>query len=150
MSIFRKFKLPELLRKGKRESEIVENIQRFNCNELAAKQRIGQGTFGDVYTTDYKGPGDVKSETVVVKKMLQMLDQEEKKLFFKEVELLNGLQHENIVELKGVCCQPPAMMLEYVYFDFKTFGGDVRIPGGGGGLPYESAYESDGDARRLA
>ena len=59
--------------------------------------------------------------------MIQVLDQEEKKLFFKEVELLNGLHHANIVKLKGVCCQPPAMMLEYVYFDFKLFGQDVRV-----------------------
>ena len=79
------------------------------------------------YTTDYKGPGDASCETVVVKKILQVLDQEEKKLFFKEVELLNGLQHTNIVRLKGVCCQPLAMMLEYVYFDFAQFAQDVRV-----------------------
>ena len=127
MSFFRKFKLPQLVRRGKSEHEIAESIPRFNCNGLAVKQRIGQGAFGDVYTTDYKGPGDASCETVVVKKMLQVLDQEEKKLFFKEVELLNGLQHTNIVRLKGVCCQPLAMMLEYVYFDFAQFDLDVRV-----------------------
>ena len=42
------------------------------------------------------------------------LDQEEKKLFYKEVRLLNDLQHPNIVRLKGVSFQPLAMMLEYV------------------------------------
>lgn len=41
------------------------------------------------------------SEAVVIKKMIEMLDQDEKKLFFKEVELLNGLRHTNIVKLKG-------------------------------------------------
>ena len=127
MSFFRKFKLPQLVRRGKSEHEIVESIPRFNCNDLAVKQRIGQGAFGDVYTTDYKGPGDASCETVVVKKILQVLDQEEKKLFFKEVELLNGLQHTNIVRLKGVCCQPLAMMLEYVYFDFAQLAQDVRV-----------------------
>ena len=49
--------------------------------------------------------------------MLQVLDQEEKKLFYKEVELLHGLHHGNIVRLKGVSCQPLAMMLEYVCTD---------------------------------
>lgn len=59
--------------------------------------------------------------------MLQALDQEENKLFFKEVALINGLNHPNIVTLKGVCHQPLAMMLEYLYFDFKLFGEDVRV-----------------------
>ena len=63
-------------------------------------------------------------ETVVVKKMLHVLDESEKKLFFKEAALLNGLQHHNIVKLLGVCHQPQAIMLEYVYFDFKLFGVD--------------------------
>ena len=76
MSVFRKFKLPQLLRKG--GSEIGEEIPRFKCGELPIKQRIGQGSFGDVYTTEYRGAGDTKCHTVVVKKMLQVLDQGEK------------------------------------------------------------------------
>ena len=71
-----------------------------------------------------RASGDTKCHTVVVKKMLQVLDQEEKKLFYKEVRLLNDLQHPNIVQLKGVSFQPLAMMLEYIYFDFKLFGHD--------------------------
>ena len=103
MSIFRKFKLPQLLRKGPGGNVIDGSIARFNCNDLPVKERIGQGTFGDVYTVEYKGSGDATRETVVIKKMLQVLDQEEKKLFYKEIELLHGLQHVNIVRLKGVC-----------------------------------------------
>ena len=41
--------------------------------------------------------------------------------------LLNELHHANIVTFKAVCCQPFAMMLEYVYFDFKPFGQGVRV-----------------------
>lgn len=44
--------------------------------------------------------------------MLHVLDDEEKKLFSKEVALLHDLKHKNIVEFKAVCCQPLAMMLE--------------------------------------
>ena len=124
MSVFRKFKLPQLLRKGPPASEIGEDIPRFKCSELPLKQRLGQGSFGDVYTAEYRASGDTKCHTVVVKKMLQVLDQEEKKLFYKEVRLLNDLQHPNIVQLKGVSFQPLAMMLEYIYFDFKLFGHD--------------------------
>ena len=78
MSSFRKFKLPQLLRKGYPEDEISRNIQRFDCTEIPVKEIIGQGAFGDVYTTDCKGPGDAKCEKVVIKKILQFLDKEGK------------------------------------------------------------------------
>ena len=53
MSVFRKFKLPQLLRKGPPASETGEDIPRFKCSELPLKQRLGQGSFGDVYTAEY-------------------------------------------------------------------------------------------------
>ncbi|XP_044175083.1 probable cyclin-dependent kinase 8 [Acropora millepora] len=124
MSVFRKCKLPQLIRRGSPGSEIAEEIPLFKCSELPVKRRIGHGSFGDVYTTEYKSSGDTKCHTVVIKRMLQVLDQEEKKLFYKEIRLLNDLHHPNIVRLKGVSLQPLAMMLEYMYFDFKHFGQD--------------------------
>ncbi|XP_033124350.1 mitogen-activated protein kinase 5-like [Anneissia japonica] len=60
--------------------------------------------------------------------MIQPLfDSEDKKLFLKEVALLNELHHDNIVQLKAVSQQPPAIMLEYVVFDFQPFGDDVQV-----------------------
>ena len=69
MSVFRRFKLPQLLRKHKSDGNSIVDIPRFDCNALAVKERLVQGSFGDVYTVDYKGPGKV-IETVVVKKVL--------------------------------------------------------------------------------
>lgn len=48
---------------------------------------------------------------------------QENKLFLK-VALLNGLDHRNVVKFMKVSHQPPAITLEYVYFDF---GQDVRV-----------------------
>ena len=128
MSLFRKFHLPKLSKsKAVSGNYINLSIQRFDCNNLSVKERIGRGTFGDVYTTDYRFPGDDKTTTVVVKKILHVLDDEGKKLFSKEVALLHDLKHKNIVEFKAVCWQPLAMMLEYMYFDFKQFGSDVHV-----------------------
>ena len=45
----------------------------------------------------------------------------------KEVALLNGLDHRNVVKFMKVSHQPPAIMLKYVYFDFVIFGRDVRV-----------------------
>jgi len=58
-----------LSRKHKSDENSIVDIPRFDCNALAVKERLGQGSFGDVYTVDYKGPGKV-IETVVVKKVL--------------------------------------------------------------------------------
>ena len=57
----------------------------------------------EVYTTEYGTEGNVK--TVVVKKTLHVLDQEEKKLFFKEAAPLNGLLHPQHCE---TACSVPS------------------------------------------
>ena len=102
MSLFRKFHLPKLSKsKVVSGTYINSSIQRFDCNNLSVKERIGQGVFGDVYTTDYRFLGDDKTTTVVVTKMLHVLDDEEKKLFSKEVALLHDLNHKNIVEFEA-------------------------------------------------
>ena len=124
MSNFRKFHVPQLVRK---KNPSNDGIPRFDCDKLVVKDRIGQGAFGDVFTVDYQAPGKETVETVIIKKMLNVMDEQEKKLFSKEVALLNGLVHRNIVKLMSVCYEPFAMMLEYVYFDFNLFGQDVRV-----------------------
>lgn len=55
------------------------------------------------------------------------MDEEEEKLFFKEVALLNSLMHHCVVKFKAVCYQLPAMMLEYVCFDFNLLRQDIRV-----------------------
>ena len=125
MSNFRKFCLPRLL--TKKPDPCNDGIARFDCNKLLLKDRIGHGSFVDVYTADYQAPGMTTTETVVIKKMLNALDPEENKLFLKEVALLNSIDHRNVVKFMKVCHQPPAIMLEYVYFDFNTFGQEVRV-----------------------
>ena len=125
MSNFRKFCLPQLL--PKKPDPCNDGIARFDCSKLLLNDRIGHGSFGDVYTADYQATGTSTTETVVVKKMLNALDPEENKLFSKEVALLNSIAHQNVVKFMKVCHQPPAIMLEYVYFDFNIFRQDVRV-----------------------
>ena len=100
MSFFRHFKLPQFLKKQQSSAESIADVKVFDCNALQVKKRLGQGAFGDVYTREYGTEENVK--TVVVKKMLHVLDQGKKKLFFKEVALLNRLLHPNTLKLLGV------------------------------------------------
>ena len=46
-------------------------------------------------------------------------NQRETDLFMKEIRILNELKCENVVKVEGFCSQPLAVMLEYLYFDFK-------------------------------
>ena len=39
----------------------------------------------------------------------------------KEAKLLNGLHHENIVRMYGICMNPLTIVMEYVVFDFNSF-----------------------------
>jgi len=50
---FRKFKLRQL---QPRSTETI-NIPQFDFNKLVFKERIGQGSFGDVFTAMSKAPG---------------------------------------------------------------------------------------------
>ena len=110
MSKFRKFGLPRLL-EGKSPGipkPKDDGTPRFDCNQLAIKDRIGHGAFNDVFTADYQVPGKDSSETVVIKKMINAMDAEERKLFLEEVALLSGLNHRNVVKFMSACHQPPA------------------------------------------
>ena len=110
-----------------RRSIETVNIPQFDLNKWVVKEIIGQGSFSNVFTAMFKAPGSKETETVVVKKMINVLDQKERKLFSKEVAILHGLNHTNVVKFKAVCYKPQAMMLEYICFDFKPFGQDIRV-----------------------
>ena len=115
------FKLPAF---RNRNENAIKGVPLFDLGQVNVKDRIGQGSFGEVFTTDFSFTGEHAAETVVVKKVLGVLDGEEKKLFLKEVALLNQLNHPNVVNLKAVCYRPCAFMMEYVYFSFSPFGRD--------------------------
>ena len=81
----------------------IEGVPVFDVGRVEIKDRIGQGSFGEVFKfSDLNFTGESAVETVVVKKALGALDGEEKKLFLKEVALLHKLKHSNVVHLKAV------------------------------------------------
>ena len=90
MSTFRKFKLPQLLRKGSGGNVIDGSIARFNCNDLPVKERIEQGTFGDVYTVEHKGSGDATRETVVIKKCCKSLTKKRRNFSIKKLNFFTA------------------------------------------------------------
>ena len=56
----------------------------------------------------------------LLKKILgESLDEED--CFVKEAKLINSVKHENIVQFKGFCSCPYAIMMEYMCFEFSPF-----------------------------
>lgn len=83
------------------------------------EEQIGKGAYGAVFTATHGV--DKRPEKVIVKKMLGE-DLLEKKDFVKEAKILQVLKHVNVVQFKGICKNPFALVLEHHYFDFKPFG----------------------------
>ena len=122
MSVFRKCKLPQLIRGGSPSTKITEEIPCFKCSELPVKQRIGHGL--EMCIQPHTKVSEIWCVIPLSSKECCKLDQEERNPFHKEISFHNDLHHPNIVRLKGVSVQPLAMMLKYMYFDFKHFGHD--------------------------
>ena len=118
------FKLPSPV-KGKsnaNKSLLCHGLPLFQWGNLREKEEvIGRGSFGLVFVAR-NGHG----EKVVIKKLLSEDDQE-KRLFIKEVKILHGVNSEHIVKFKAACMEPYAMMLEYLFFDFASFGGSIIV-----------------------
>ena len=72
-------------------------------------------------------PRQPSSQTVVIKIAIRVLDFEVRKLFLKEVTLLNGLDHANVVQMKGACYKPCTLIMEYLYFSFIPFEENKRV-----------------------
>ena len=66
ISFFSEFQAAQFLKKQQSSAESIANMEGFVCNALQVKEQLRQGTFGDMYTTEYGTEGNVKA--VVVKK----------------------------------------------------------------------------------
>ena len=85
---------------------------------------VGRGSLAVVFSAIYN-PATL-GENVVVKKMFDLED-DEKDLFLKEVKLLNILKQKNIMTFHGMSISSPAIVLEYMFFDFSLFDRDHKV-----------------------
>ena len=95
------------------------------CN-IHNKEFLGNGRYGLVYKANHKTAGGNQNVDVVVKQMLSE-SSEDVVCFAKEAKLLFSIGHKNVVSFLGYCPQPCAIMVEYVFFDFKPFGVDKKV-----------------------
>ena len=113
------FKIPTIKTKPRKKISI-DGLSEFQWNEIEAKVEIRSGSFGVAYKADFNG-------NTVVAKRLRSERPAEIALFAKEGRLLSTLHHENVIEIKGCCFSPCALMLSYQYFDFRPFGIEKEV-----------------------
>lgn len=113
--------LPRLSKSTVSYQSLTAGLQTFLWKDLTNISEIGKGSFGSVFSASFYNKHTSTPENVVVKKLLSSSRKEEKQRFFKEARLLHSLDHENVVCFKMVCIEPPAIMMEFVLFDFKPF-----------------------------
>ena len=101
--------------------EFTKGLETFLFEDLSDSTEIGRGTFGSVLLISFKNKQKSTTENVVVKKLLSSSRSDEKQKFFKEARLLNSNSHKNITSFRKVCIEPPAIMIEFVGFEFKYF-----------------------------
>ena len=102
-------------------------IRVFPRNQLAFKEKIGVGQFGEVHIAEASGLDEIYGSighfnswglpdtSLVAVKLLKSVDSEVEQEFMKEVEVMATLKDENVVRLLGVCYeQPKLMVVEYM------------------------------------
>ena len=112
------FKLPVLNVSSSDSGITIPGLTKIEWSDVTEKCKLGEGSFGEVYSAR------VQNKVVVVKKLRRQKKQKERDLFAKEVRILSGLRCRHIVGVEGYCSNPVAVILEYVYFDFKPLGFD--------------------------
>jgi uncharacterized protein with ACT and thioredoxin-like domain len=93
-------------KEGKDDAFVNKAMQRLviSASELAGKEVVGKGAFGEVYRSDYRGA------TVAVK-TVKVISEENLDRFQKEILLMGDLRHQNIVTLIGAVWEKDLMGL---------------------------------------
>ena len=114
-------KLPSFSKTKVSYQEFTRGLETFLWTDLSSICEIGRGSFGLVFLASLNDEAITTTEKVVVKKLLPSSRSDEKQRFFKEARLLQSLNHKNVAKFKKVCIEPPAIMMEFVAFNFSFF-----------------------------
>ncbi|XP_071834014.1 inactive tyrosine-protein kinase 7-like isoform X2 [Apostichopus japonicus] len=105
-------------------SRINYDKLQFPRHDLETIAVIGHGAYGEVSIARAQGIKDGEDATTVLVKALETKDDNLQLNFRGEIDMLNKLNHENIVKLLGICKEgePQLMITEYLdWGDLKQF-----------------------------
>lgn len=120
-----RFRLPSIAKKEHPLAASLGSIKRYMFTEFSFIEKdLARGSFGNVSLVK------ANSELLIYKEC-SIDDEYLKKLVLKEISILSGLSHQNIVMFKGVCLPETstaaAIVMEYVRFDFSFLSTDTEL-----------------------
>eukprot|EP00339_Tiarina_fusa_P014873 CAMPEP_0117053630 /NCGR_PEP_ID=MMETSP0472-20121206/37103_1 /TAXON_ID=693140 ORGANISM="Tiarina fusus, Strain LIS" /NCGR_SAMPLE_ID=MMETSP0472 /ASSEMBLY_ACC=CAM_ASM_000603 /LENGTH=224 /DNA_ID=CAMNT_0004768777 /DNA_START=509 /DNA_END=1180 /DNA_ORIENTATION=+ len=107
----------------------MADIEHLDRNEIVLQNELGEGSFARVYRATYKG-SEVAVKVIKLDSDSPDIKETDEQLrerfveFRHEVSLMSGLDHPNLVELKGLCLDTDEMLMvtEYLaYGDLFNF-----------------------------
>jgi len=109
----------EMTAAGMGAEGLDKNMARLliKADELVGKVVIGAGAFGEVYKSEYRG-------TAVAVKTVKNVDEDNLDRFKREIMLMGGLRHQNVVTMVGCCWEKDLMSLVMEYCE-KGMSSDV-------------------------
>ena len=73
----------------------------FDCSKLSIEKHIGRDSFGEVFLSVFSVNAGEEASKVVVKRMLEVQDEDETKRFIKEVRIMKELKVARIVSWRA-------------------------------------------------
>lgn len=110
----------ELIRARGLPNDYKERLPIIPRSHFEFKKRLGEGAFGEVFEAQILCGSHVE-EFVAVKTLKEGATDKERKQFMMEAYFMNGLNHENIITLIGVCENPFYLVLELMEEDLLTY-----------------------------
>jgi tRNA A-37 threonylcarbamoyl transferase component Bud32 len=99
--------------------ESMDFEKEIKVTDLELGKRIGKGSFGEVYLGRWRGT------VVAIKKLpFHSLDKELLKEIYREVTIMKGLRHPNVLQFLGACTAPPDI---YIVTEFMSRGSLYNI-----------------------
>lgn len=117
----------------------MNGLAKYFYKSLIDKDEIDDRGFSAVFTARLTN----NARTLAVKKLLDSSN-DAKKTLIKESGLLRKLNHPNFVQIEGISFDKYAMLLEYVFFDFKPIGRDERAHNLAGFLTFSKQFNCEG------
>eukprot|EP01089_Gocevia_fonbrunei_P009460 TRINITY_DN2176_c0_g1_i1.p1 TRINITY_DN2176_c0_g1~~TRINITY_DN2176_c0_g1_i1.p1 ORF type:complete len:506 (+),score=80.36 TRINITY_DN2176_c0_g1_i1:55-1572(+) len=94
----------------------LNSVYNINYTDLEFRNEIGKGKFGKVYSGEYIGT------PVAIKRINNPGDSAQKKYIEREINILKGLHHPNMVQFMGMCEDDSGV---YIVMEWLG-GGDLR------------------------
>ncbi|PAA86225.1 hypothetical protein BOX15_Mlig018085g1 [Macrostomum lignano] len=109
---------PKRLRAAFRSATSGEDSWEVDRTELAMKQKLGAGQYGDVYQAVWKRGGAAGCPTVAVKTIKEDMAMKVNE-FLAEAQMMKRMEHQNLVQLLGVCTTEPPF---YIITEYMAHG----------------------------